>query len=195
MNTRDADLGDFIIPHGKGLSDTDWLKIISSAGVIAVLASFGPDALEGVKAGLRSSISTLFQVSLLDVLLGGWEKYRDVTKSIEASRKSPKDPVLQPLASHTVKSTHHPYVELFKDERPVGKIQFDLTAALKVEGLTLQILNGEVSQILAGSCQGSVQLAYDSHVLIEGSTEQIQLRGSIPLKPSAVQTVVAKRRS
>lgn len=195
MNTRDANLGDFIIPHEKGLSDADWLKIVSSAGVIAILASFGPDALEGVKAGLRSSITSLFQVSLLDVLLGGWEKYRDVVKSIEASRKTPKDPVLQSLATHTVKSTHHPYVELFKDEQPVGQVKFDLTASIKVEGLTLQILNGEVSEILAGSCKGTVQLALDGHVLTEGSTQQIQLPGSIPLKPSAVQTVVVKRKS
>ena len=193
MNTKDTKLGEFIFPGGGGLSDKDWLKIVSSAKVLALLALFGADAVEAVKAGLRSSIGSLFQVSLLDVLVGGWKKYDEVNRSIEESRKNPKDAVLKPLVTHTVKSVHHPYIELFKDDKPVGQIKFDLTAAIKVEGLSLKIQAGEVTEILTGSCQGSIQLAFDDQVLIDAPTQRIELPGSIPLKPDPDRTLVAKR--
>ena len=195
MNTRDKDLGEFIFPQGGGRSDKDWLKIVSSAKVIALLALFGPDALNAVKAGLRNSIGSLFQINTLDVLVGGWVKYDEVKRSIEESRRKPKDAVLKPLLTHTVNSVHHPSIELFKDDKPVGQIQFELTARIDVEGLTLKILTGEVSEILTGSCQGSIQLAYDDEVLIDVPTDRIELPGSIARKPSTVQTMVAKRKS
>jgi hypothetical protein len=195
MNTKDTHLGELIFPHGGGLSDQAWLKIVSSAKVVSLLVLFGSDALEAVKAGLRDSIGSLFQVSLIDVLIKGWKKYNEVAKALEESRKKPADTILKVLVTHTVKSVHHPYVELFKDDTLVGKIQFDLTASIKVEGLTLKIQNGEVTAILAGTCQGDIQLAYDGEVLIDTPTERIDLPGALPIKSDTDQTIVSKHGS
>lgn len=183
MNTRESSLQELIFP--QGLPDQIWLKILSTPTVILILASFTPDILGAVKSEIRSSIGTLLQIRLLDALVGGWKRYDKVNQALERSRQTPNDPILESLAKHTFKSVHHPYLELYMDEKSIGKIEFEFTVSLEVEGLQLKILNGEISEILAGSCQGSVQLALAGAVLSKAQTGHIALPGSIAVTPTA----------
>ena len=82
---------------------------------------------------------------------------------------------------------NHAYIDLYKDEQPVlgGRMQFKSTAALEVKGLLLKIQNGEITQILTGTCQGSFQLALeDGGVIIQVKMESFDLPGSVKVKHS-----------
>lgn len=188
MNTRDTSLLGLLFPQGRGVPDQVWSKILLNPAVIPVLASFALDIVDVVKTQIRDSIGTLFQMSLLDVLVSGWKKYDEVSNALEKSRQTPNDTVLQSLANQTFKSVHHPYIALYKDGTPVGKIEFETTVALNVEGVQLKIQNGEITGILTGSCQGSLQLAMAGQVLSEAQTGPIALPGSIAVTPPARQT-------
>ncbi len=195
MNTKDTPLRELIFPEGHGMPDPAWLKILSKPKLIAIFAGFAPETLDVLKTEIRNSVGALYQTSLIDVLIGGWTKYDEVSKSMEESKQKPTDTILQPLVNHTFKSVHHPYIELYSDDKPVGQIKFELTATLEVEGLKLKIQKGEVSEIMTGSCQGSIQLAFDDEVLISEPTGRIDLPGSISVTSNNDQTIVAKRKA
>ena len=185
MNSRDDLLNQLIFPQEGGKADPVWLKIFSTPKLIAILANFTPDVLGAVQSEIKTAISEVFQINILSVLVGGWNKYKDVSDALEASRKKPKDTILKQLVDHTVKMENHPYIDLYKDEQPVlgGRIQFKSTAALEVKGLLLKIQNGEITQVLTGTCQGSFQLALeDGGVITQVNTEPFDLPGSVNVK-------------
>jgi hypothetical protein len=72
-------------------------------------------------------------------------------------------------------------------EQPVlgGRIQFKSMAALEVKGLVLKIINGEITQVMSGTCQASFQLALeDGGVITQVKTESFDLPGSVNVKHS-----------
>jgi len=182
MTARDASMSDLLFSQERGMPDLVWVKVLARSIFTTILSKFVPEILEGAKSEIRNSIGALFQISLLDVLTEGWKKYELVSKAMEESKRNPKDTILRPLAKHTVKSIHHPYVEVFMDNNSMGKLEFQLTAAFEVEGLTLKIQRGEITAIMTGTCQGSIQLSFAGEYLTGMKTEHISLPGSIPLK-------------
>ena len=185
MNTRDTTLQELVYPQGNGVPDEAWSKILLNPTVILVLATFALNIVDVVKSEIRNSIGTLLKMSLLDVLVGGWKKYDEVSRALEKSKQTPDDTVLESLADHIVKSVHHPYIELFKDDTSVGKIEFEYAATLNVQGVQLKIRNGEIVEILTGSCKGSVKLSLAGETLSESQTGDISLPGSIAVAQGA----------
>ena len=187
MTTRDASFSELLFSQGHGMPDLVWFKILTRSVFTVILSKFVPESIEGAKSEIRNSFEALFQISPLDVLTGAWKKYELVAKAMEESKRNPNDTILRPLAKHTVKSIHHPYVEVFMDNNSMGKLEFELTAAFDVEGLTLKIQRGEISAIMTGTCQGSIQLSFAGEYLTGVKTERISLPGSIAVKSSKVE--------
>jgi len=199
MTARDANLNQIIFPPQQPKSDQAWSKILATPKLIAILANFSPDILEAVKIEIRTAVEGLFEIDLLGLLLEGWNKYSEVAEALESSRKNPKDVILKQVVDHTVKLEQHPYIELLRDELPIigGKIEFTSTAALEVKGLGLKIQNGKISEITAGSCQGSFNLSLkEGGVITELDTGEFALPGSVQFRSEApVETVVVHRNS
>ena len=183
MTTRDTSLAEFLFPYGHGVPDQVWSKILPRLAFTFILTKLVPEASETAKSEIRNSIGALFQMSPLEILTGAWKKYELVAKALDESKRNPQDLIFRSLAKHTAKSIHHPYLEVLIENRSFGKLEFELTAVFEVEGLTLKIQNGEITEIMTGSCQGSMYLAFEGESLMEVRTQHIALRGSIPLKP------------
>lgn len=169
------------------MPDLVWSKILPRSVTTSILTKLTPEVVEVVKPEIRNAIGTLFHISLLDVLTEGWKKYKLISKSLEESKRASKETTLKPLVTHTLKSVHHPYVELLMDKQPIGKLEFELTAAFKVEGLILKIQNGAITEIKSGTCQGSIYLEFVGESLAEVKTELIILHGSIVVKSSDIE--------
>jgi hypothetical protein len=178
METRETTLGQVLFPAEHGMPDEVWSKIAANGAVQSLFAAFPPQLLDPVKTEVKNSIGQLFQMTFLDILNGAWANYTLISKSLDESKQKPNEIILKPVVEHTVKSTHHPYVELNWGDRPIGKIQFELTATLKVEGLTLKIKNGQLLEIMTGTCQANLQLTYAGDVLTQAQTGRIALPGS-----------------
>lgn len=185
MNSINSSLGELLFQQPTGIPDPVWLKILEKPPVLAIVAHLSPDILKDTQTELRSCVAGLFQTKLVDLLLAGWNRYQEVADSLEASRQKPADIFLRPLVEHTLKTVQHPYVEVFADNKSVGKIVFGLTLALDVKALTLKMQQGRISEIESGSCQGSIELAYDDDVLASAKTGNIPLPGAIKLGAAA----------
>jgi hypothetical protein len=140
-----------------------------------------------IETDIKKSTDTILKMTPTDILLQSWQKYREVGKALEDSRKKPGEVILKPLVKHTVKSAHRPYVEIILDEKSIGKIQFELSISLDVEGVTLKIQNGEIISVLSGSCQGAIKLSLMGETLAETKTKPIELPGVLKMQSANVQ--------
>jgi hypothetical protein len=186
MTTRETSFAEILYPREKGISDTDWARVAPMPRLVAVFPNFGREMLAALQKDLKTSSSGLLQMTPLDILQAGWKKYREVAKALEDSKQKPAEPLYKPLLDHTIKSVHHPYIDLVLEETPVWKVVFDLTAALEVQGASLKIQNGQVMEILTGTCQASLQLACGGQLLKQAKTNRFTLPGTLPLRPSLV---------
>ena len=188
MLAREISIRNLLFPEGSGIPDPIWWKVTSGLGLAAYLPNFPAEMQEAVKADLRKETDKLFKMSLLDVLMGGWKSYKDITQALEESRKNPAEPILKIVVDHKIKSVHHPYLELSLAEKPIAKIEFEVTAALDVNALALKIRNGSIVEIKSGWCAGNIKLAYQGETLTQVKLPRVELPGAIDLQDTTVPT-------
>jgi hypothetical protein len=123
----------------------------------------------------------LLNVKVISILTGAWTKYELLKKYADRREYPPEETVLLPLAEHTVKSEHHPYVEILVNGRPVGKITFDVTVSLKLESFELKLQDGKIKAVNAGTVQGSGEISFYGVTLIKKEIEPVTVHASINL--------------
>ena len=88
----------------------------------------------------------LLDISVLDLLVGGWDTYQGLKKYRDKEKYPSTQSVLVPLAEHTVKSEHHPRIEIFINDEPVGTIGFEITLTFTARGVILLIQDGRIKE-------------------------------------------------
>jgi len=123
----------------------------------------------------------ILNLNVVDVLADAWKKYMEIEKYADRQKYGPEESILVPLAEHTVKSKHHPYVEILLDEKPVGRVEFELEFSLTLEGFVLKIQDGIIREILTGSAKGEGKLTLATVSLLKRETKSLDFPGHIPL--------------
>ncbi len=126
-------------------------------------------------------INDLLNIRVLDILAAAWNKYRELLKYAERNKYSPDETFLVQLAEHTIKSVHHPYIEILINDKPLGKIDFEIVVSLALKGIILEIRDGKIKEILTGSCKGKGTIKCEKFLILEKETESFPLPGSISL--------------
>jgi hypothetical protein len=137
----------------------------------------------GFADAVRSTVAERLQAVLatpIDEIIGGaLSTYRTLREYRDSKAHPPDEVALVPLLTHTIESTHHPYLEILIDGLPPRKIPFEVRAALVIDGATLQIQGGRIRELRVGSCKGEGSLSCGAVVLIEPKTRSIPLPGVI----------------
>jgi hypothetical protein len=123
----------------------------------------------------------ILNLNIVDVLADAWKKYTEIEKYADGQKYGPEESFLVPLAEHTVKSKHHPYVEILLAEKPVGRVVFDLEFSLTLDGFVLKIQDGIIREILTGSAKGEGKLSLATVSLFKRETRPLDFPGHIPL--------------
>ncbi len=121
----------------------------------------------------------LLDIPLLDILVAGWTKSREMERFADPEKFPPQATHLVALAEHTVKSEHHPYLEVSVREAVVGRIPFTLTVTLTLQALELEIQDGRIKAIRSGTLQGGGILALESAVVLEKDFGTLRLPGTL----------------
>lgn len=58
----------------------------------------------------------LLDLNVIDALVEAWKKYVEIKEYSDPKKYKPSEEILVPLATHTVKSEHNPYVPIFLKE-------------------------------------------------------------------------------
>jgi hypothetical protein len=130
---------------------------------------------------IMKKVEDLLDPDIPGILAAAWNKYRLLRKYLDRDKYPPDKTVLVSLAEHTVKSEHRPNIEIFINDRLVGKVDFIVAVSLAFEGLTLKIRDGRILEIHTGSCTGKGSISCENCVLIERQTAPFPLPGAVKL--------------
>jgi hypothetical protein len=126
-------------------------------------------------------VEDLLNISLSDIMVTAWNKYRMLLKYTDKKKYSSNETFLVPLAEHTIKSEHKPYIEILINDKSVGKIDFNINISFTLKGIILKIRDGKIKEIQTGSCKGKGTIKCEDLVILEKETESFSLQGSINL--------------
>lgn len=130
---------------------------------------------------ITKKVGDLLNISVIDIMVKAWNKYRELLKYTDKEKYPPDVSVLVPLAEHTIKSEHKPYVEILINEKPVGRVDFNINISLTLKGIILKIRDGKIQEIQTGSCKGKGTIKCEDFIIMEKETESFPLPGSINL--------------
>lgn len=119
------------------------------------------------------------EVGLGQIMVRAWGRYRSMREHLDASRQQPDEVLLVPLADHTIRSTHHPAVELMANDRRVASFKFAAELALHMRGVVLRVIGGQVATVESGAWRGEGQLKFGQAVMVEQSTTEFALPGAL----------------
>ena len=127
---------------------------------------------------VADKLKDALDVSIQEILLSAWSQHRDLANDLEASQKAKGETILVPLADHTIRSTHHPAVEVIINDRRVATFKFNANLMMRIQGAVLKVETGEVVGVEAGAWHGVGQLKCGPVTLVEHETKEF----SLPMK-------------
>lgn len=157
---------------------------------ISVLRDVGGLRWGMIGPALTERLNELLDIGFVDIMLRSWKKYGLVRKYLGPDAPA-EETVLIPLAQHTIRSRHNPYVEILHGGRELARVTFPVTIELTLEGFALKIRNRRIEEIEAGKLQVSGTLQCESATLVEKKLQPIELPGSIKLPLRAAKAAGA----
>ncbi|MGE5145889.1 MAG: FHA domain-containing protein, partial [Candidatus Eiseniibacteriota bacterium] len=120
-------------------------------------------------------------VSLVDIVLEGWGKYKELLQYRDRTRYPPDQTILLPLAHHEIRSVHKPYVDVLLDDKPIGRVTFTVDLRLTFDGVVLVIQDGSIREVKAGTCEGRGALSCGPIKLVDRRIVKFDLPGRVAL--------------
>ena len=135
------------------------------------LAAAKSPAMEDVSA----TIEELLNIPVGDIFIKSWKETDAIKDLLAESRKSPDAVMNVELAEHTIKSKHHPHIEVRRKKATSKKIEFTLRLLFKLQGFSLRIQNGDIREMRTGPCEMQGTLEYQGLAVVEQKNGPINL--------------------
>ncbi len=139
---------------------------------------------------VADKLKDALDVGINQILLSAWAQHRDLVSDLERSRKLKGETILVPLADHTIRSTHHPAVEVMVNDRRVAAFKFNANLMMRIQNAVLKVVAGEVVGVESGAWHGVGQLKCGPVTLVEHETKEFalpELLAKQPEPPAAKQ--------
>ena len=128
-----------------------------------------------------SRVHDLMEIDLAQILSRAWVKLHELRKYADKTRYDENEVIWVALADHSVKSEHHPHIDVISNEIKVGQLDFLVTLSLLLWGVKLKIQAGRIKAFRAGSCKGSGELKIGGISLTKQETKEIDLGKEVSL--------------
>lgn len=139
--------------------------------------------LQTARHKVTAAAADLLDVNLIDVLIAGWRKQRDLTAAARRTLAAPGSTELIDIDTFPVISMErHPYVTVLVDRRRVATLQLDLSVVFAVTALLAGISAGRLVALHSGRCDITVSLSIP-HADGIVRHAQLDLPGVIRLSP------------
>ncbi|GEM_PF-2797109 len=123
----------------------------------------------------------MLDIPIPEIVAKAWSGYKELHKYRDRDAYPPGETFLLPTASHTIKSEHHPVLEIRINGKEIGKIEFTVTVALLLDGLILKIQDARIKEIIIGSCAGEGSIMCQNTVILTKKSPSIYLPESVDL--------------
>lgn len=154
-STTDS-LSDLLTFDGRHLT-SDQLAALGAAPCMKqlrgrVAANLLPSLWQGALRAIGEAISTALEVRLADVLVTGWNKYRELSKFADPGRYPPEQVNLVALAEHKIKSRHEPRIALLVEGATFAELRLRVDLDVNIEGATLKVQDARIREVSTGRC-------------------------------------------
>jgi hypothetical protein len=161
-------------------------RVLGVCDAEAVKTALG-EALKGVpKAALKSlgqaidnAMDEVFAVPLGDILASSWEKLDHLKDAFAKTRADPEAVVFAPLMEHAITSKHTPSIDLVVGGKTLGKLELDISLALNLKGVQLEVRRGRICGLKSGDCEGEGAFSCGGQPLIKKATPPFALAGKV----------------
>lgn len=125
----------------------------------------------------------LLDISIPEILVRAWSRLVSLREYADPEKHPPDEVSLVPLVEHTVRSAHHPKVEVRLGESLVHTVVFDTVVELAIEGATVEVQAGAIRAIRTGTVQGTGTVSVAGQPLVRKETSEIELAGERRFDP------------
>jgi hypothetical protein len=139
------------------------VQVLGRGSVLPSLAaSLGPlaaAARHAIDREFASSVASLLDFDLIDILAAGWRKHAALTA---AARRTIADPAVDEvveLATHRITSVHRPTVDVIVDDVRVATVHLELSFEGVLKSVVATVRGGRLVNLHFGVCDASVVLA------------------------------------
>jgi hypothetical protein len=162
----------------------DGASLCHDGAMVALKASVGelPGLdLAGLGAAIKEKIEEIFDVSLSEILRGAWLDYQQIRDCADPEKHPADETIRLKLATHEIKSTHRPELEIRIGDLPPLKIRFEIELGLTLSGPLLIIRGAKIREVDVSTCQARGTVTCNGVTLLERETREIRLLGRISL--------------
>jgi hypothetical protein len=182
MNSSHVTLNDFFFPKGK-LGREQLSVIESSQNTSAIKGKITEAKVKWSVASdiVAKEIPDILCISISDILISAFKRFGILLKYLDRDNCPPDEVFLVSLAKCTIKSEHHPSIEILINGQKVGRIGFNITISLALKGIILKIQDGKIKEVTTGTCKGKGSIKCGVVEILKRETRSIPLPGSIAL--------------
>ena len=186
--TSTLTLGNVLLAGATTVSDRLGASLASGPEanqIKAALAKAAPGLPLGTLVeGISKAVQDALDIPVTDVVIGAWQRARDLRAALETTRESAEATALVPLLSHAITSEHRPYVDIVVEGVPLARLVFPVKVEFRLEGVVARVRQGQIADILAGSIQVKGPLKFGDFVLFERALAPISIPGVLAAAPA-----------
>ncbi len=168
-------LGD---PPNKALSEC---AAAATAALNTGLVGLGTLDWAELATEIGEKLEEMFDIRLSDVLTAAWKDYQALTECADRTKHPADETIRLPMVDHSIETTLRPCLDVTVGARPPIRIGFEITLALELNGLVLNIQDATIRAIRIGSCRAKASVKCEQVKLIERATKELDLPGRIVL--------------
>jgi hypothetical protein len=157
--------------------------VLAGLAAAAVLSPMGRDL---AAQEVARAISGLLSIDVVDVVLGGWRRQRDLQDAARRTLDDPGDHELVRLGAHCIEMRERPTVDVIVDGIPATTLDLDISITALVDTLVARVESGQLTAIESGkvTVTGKVkvrQITIAQSTCVLDAAIDIPLRTGIPL--------------
>lgn len=164
-------------------------ELVSSSARQAGVGSAVARALGGLTAAGRDTVchevghvaDTLLDIDATDVIAAAWKKHADLRAAGRRTALSPGSEEVVTLATHTITSSHRPYVDVYVDDVEITRVDIELSLTLVMKGVLALVRDGYLVELHAGTCDVTARLGCE-HVRLAERTTSLSIPGTMRLR-------------
>ncbi len=186
MNEAALTLRDLLLPSQSNLTEAAQADFEASQPARELkeeLAKHKALGWPGTLSLVVGKIGDLLDVPIAEnIFIKVWNEAQLFRRYLDRDRYPANETIAVPMAKHTIKSTHRPYLEVRVNESVVQRIEFDVSLEITLKGAILEIQDARIRKLRTGECTGKVELRCERLLLASEKFETKRLPGVIPFK-------------
>jgi hypothetical protein len=127
-------------------------------GVGRAMGGLGAAGRQAVCDEVGHVADSLLTLDLSSLLVNGWRKHADLQAAGRRTVENPGSEEVVQLATHTIKASYRPCVDVYVDEVLVTRVDLELAVAFTITGMLAVVRAGRLVEVRSGQCDASSSL-------------------------------------